>query len=127
MRFAIGALKLGFRAAAGAGKLAIRAGGASYRASPRATIYGAGLLAGAGVMASAGALTAYSAYKNYVSLQEADFMAKAILNAQMGPFGPSAAALGIGPNLNNHAGVALASHYAANRNKKLGVLGLRYL
>lgn len=86
----------------------------------------------AGTMAGFGTLgaTSYGAYKftqSTTRAAEADQMARMILTAQAGPFGPSGKLLGMGANTNNSAGLALAAHYAGNRNKRFGLLGLKYL
>jgi hypothetical protein len=102
-----------------------RAGIRGARAYPNSTLTGGAVLAGGGLIG-----TAYSAYKMEQSAAragEAGQMARLILTAQSGPFGPSGRAMGMGPNTNNTAGLTLAAHYAKNRGKNFGVLGLKFL
>lgn len=75
-------------------------------------------------------LVGYGAYRVEQAVAragEADQMARMILTAQSGPFGPSGRMMGISSNHNNTAGLTLAAHYARNRSKNFGVLGLRFL
>ena len=58
---------------------------------------------------------------------ESEQMSRMIMTAQQGPYGPSGRMRGISSNHNNTAGLTLAAHYARNRKKSFGVLGLRFL
>jgi len=95
-------------------------------AAKRHPIMLGGTAFGIGTIGAAG----YGAYKfeqTVARAAEADQMARMILTAQSGPFGPSGRLVKTGPNMNNTAGLTLAAHYARNRNKRFGLLGLRYL
>lgn len=58
---------------------------------------------------------------------ESEQMARMILTAQSGPYGAAGRMRGISVNHNNTAGLTLAAHYAKNRSKSFGVLGLKFL
>ena len=93
-----------------------------------AATLGVGTLVSGGL--AAGAFGAHSVFKFEQSITraaETQQMAQTILSAQGGPFGPSARLLGISSNNNNTAGLTLAAHYAKNRSKRFGVLGLKFL
>jgi hypothetical protein len=86
------------------------------------------LIGGAGIF-GVGAV-GYGAYKIEQSVArgaEAEQMARMILTAQSGPYGPAGRMMGISSNHNNTAGLTLAAHYARNRSKNFGVLGLKFL
>lgn len=98
----------------------------------RATKYGAigvGAIAAGGTLVGGASLlwNAPDAYRSYQRTSESMVMSRMILNAQSGPYGPSAASMGMRPGNANTAGLVLASHYAKNRNKHFGMFGLRYL
>lgn len=56
-----------------------------------------------------------------------DYMTNLIMRAQSGPFGPSGMGIGIRSRNSNVAGITLAAHYAGNKNKYFGLMGLRYM
>ena len=78
---------------------------------------------GAGIIG----LDLYATQQSMTRAAESEQMSRMILTAQSGPFGPSGRMMGISSNNNNTAGLTLAAHYAKNRNKSFGVLGLKFL
>ena len=56
-----------------------------------------------------------------------DYMTNLILKAQAGPLGPSGSGIGMRHHNANTAGLTLAAHYARNRGKYFGLMGMRYL
>lgn len=109
-----------------AGSAARRVGVAAYR-HPHITaagLIGAGTLGVGTVMA---ANFAHNTARNIGDSITSDYMTNLIMRAQGGPFGPSASSMGMKSHNANTAGLTLAAHYARNRNKYFGMMGLRYL
>ena len=105
------------------------AGNRNILRSTKYGLYGGGALAAGGAIVG-GVSLAWNmpeAFRSYQHAAESTAMSRMLLNAQSGPYGPNAASMGMRPGKANTAGLVLAAHYAKNRNKHLGMFGLRYL
>jgi len=99
----------------------------SVRSHPYGYTMAGGTL-GAGVVGVAMAGLAYqNAGRQIGASVTNDYMTNLMMKVQSGPFGPSGALSGMKSRDSGTAGLTLATHYARNRNKYFGLLGLRYL
>jgi len=97
------------------------------KAHPRILGAGVGTL-GSGVVLTAGTyMTARHVADQVGEAVTNDYMTNLIMKAQSGPFGPSGAGIGIRSRNQSTAGLTLAAHYARNKNKYFGMMGLRFL
>jgi len=109
-----------------AGSAARNIGRTAYR-HPHMTAAG---LIGAGTLGVGAVMTANFAHNTARNIGDSiasDYMTNLIMRAQGGPFGPSAGSMGIRSRSANTAGLTLSAHYARNRNKYFGMMGLRFL
>ena len=111
------------------GAIGAAAGVGRVRSYAKYGVLGAGLLVGSSMQWGAASLAwnVPDAFSSYQRASESMVMSRMLLNAQSGPYGPSAASMGMRSGNANTAGLVLAAHYAKNRNKHFGMFGLRYL
>lgn len=101
--------------------------GGMIKRHPVATGIGVGTL-GSGAILAAATVSAASHVSNQIGEAVSnDYMTNLIMRAQSGPFGPAGFGIGMKSRNANAAGLTLAAHYAQNKNKYFGMMGLRFL